>query len=65
MEMIVGVIKSINSGFEYKVKWDSESQSAWILRKGEIWEQVCTKVFSAEVAISCAQKHIDFQSGLY
>lgn len=65
MEKITGTITSKNSGFTYKVKWDSDSQTAWILRKGEIWEQVCTKVFSAENAISCAQKHIDFQSGLY
>lgn len=64
MEKIVGTIISKTTGIHYQVKWNVEAHESWIKKRG-LWQLVCTKIFSADDAISCAQHFIDGQPDLF
>jgi hypothetical protein len=64
MESVVGKITSKTTGIQYSVKWNVDDHESWIQRK-KYWQKVCTKVYSAEEAISCAQQFIDGQPELF
>jgi len=64
LEKIVGLIISKTTSVHYPVKWNDESHESWIEKRG-LWQLVCTKVFSEENAISCAQRFIDGQPDLF
>ncbi len=64
MEKIVGQVTSKTSGITYRIKWDMDEQSSWIDKNG-LWQQVCTRVRTADDAVSCAQGFIDGQPDLF
>lgn len=65
MEKIVGNIVSKTTQKVYLVKWNSDEHTSWISREPNMWEMVCTKIYSEQDAIVCAQKFIDSQYETY
>lgn len=65
MEKIVGNIVSKTTQKVYLVKWNSDENTSWISREPNMWEMVCTKIYSEQDAIMCAQNFIDTQYETY
>jgi hypothetical protein len=65
MERIVGTITSKKTDIVYYVKWDDEIKYSWFSKDKQVWSLACKEVYSAEDAVSCAQRYIDGQPYLY
>ena len=61
MEKIAGTITSKTTGNMYSVKWNTENLESWVKIKDNTWIKVCSKIYSVDDALICAQKYIDSQ----